>query len=443
VRGDDHHWVRGVSADSRTIRRGEVFFALRGPRFDGHDFLADALRRGAAGAVVSRLPAELPPGDYSLLLVADTLAALQQWAGFYRSQFSVVAVGVTGSTGKTTTKDLVARVLATRWPTAATRGNFNNEIGLPLTLLELGPEHGALVVEMGMRGRGEIAFLCSLARPRVGVITNIGPAHIERLGSMENIAAAKAELLECLGSQGLAVLNYDDPYCRRLGERCVCRVCYYGYGRGAEVRAEGVEVTPDGYRFSALLGDRTQPVHLPLWGRHNVPNALAALAVGYCLGLEPQLMARALAEVRISGMRLEPVRGAGGWLILNDAYNANPVSVRGALEVLAERRTGRAVAVLGDMLELGDLAPAAHREVGEIAARLGIDLVVTVGAAAREIAAGALAGGLKENRVHSFLTAEEALEFLRWNLKEGDLVLVKASRSLGLESLVRALQAPS
>ncbi|MGB9885536.1 MAG: UDP-N-acetylmuramoyl-tripeptide--D-alanyl-D-alanine ligase [Moorellales bacterium] len=439
--GSEERPVLGIATDSRNLRPGELFFALPGRRFDGHDFVAEALQRGAAGAVVSRLTSgALPPGDYCLLLVEDTLAALQQWARAYRLRFPVLTVGITGSTGKTTTKDLVAQVLSTRWPTVATRGNFNNEIGLPLTLLELGPEHGALVVEMGMRGPGEIAFLCSLAVPQYGIITNIGPAHIERLGSLENIAAAKGELLAGLGNEGLAVLNYDDLYCRSLGERYPCRVCYFGLGEGAEVRAEQIEVTPQGYRFQVRMAGRTQPVSLPLWGRHNVLNALAALALGQAVGLEPEVMAEALSRARISGMRLEPVPGWGGSLILNDAYNANPASVRSALEVLAERRRGRAIAVLGDMLELGDYGPVAHREVGRTCARLGIDLLVTVGEAAREIAAGALAGGMAPERVHLFASPEPAADFLRSHLREGDLVLVKASRALGLESLVRALQ---
>lgn len=442
VRGRDDLWVSGVSTDSRTVKEGELFFALRGERFDGHDFVQAALLRGAVGAVVSRLPAGLSCSrDYCLILVDDPLAALQRWAKVYRSRFQVVAVGITGSTGKTTTKELVARVLSCRWPTLATRGNFNNEIGLPLTLLELGPEHGALVVEMGMRGPGEIAFLCSLAQPNSGVITNIGLAHVERLGSQENIAAAKGELLESLAPGSLAVLNYDDPFCRRLGKASHCRVRYYGFGDGADVRAQDLTATPQGYTFTALFEGRRVKVFLPLWGRHNVANALAALALGFYHGLEPEAMASALGAVSSPAMRLEPAAGIRGSLLLNDAYNANPTSTKAALAVLAERRGRRAVAVLGDMLELGEYSTAAHREVGAVAADLKIDLLLTVGELAREVAAGALAAGMAADRVHSFATKEEALHFLEKNLQEGDLVLIKASRALHLETLVEALRA--
>lgn len=433
--------VAGVSTDSRSIKPGELFFALRGERFDGHDFVGAALARGAVGAVVARVPANVAGArEFCLISVPDPLSALQQWAKTYRAQFDLVAVGVTGSTGKTTTKEMVARVLGLRWQTLATPGNFNNEIGLPLTLCQLGPEHGALVVEMGMRGRGEIAFLCSLAQPNSGVITNVGPAHLERLGSLENIAAAKGELLASLAPGSLAVLNYDDPYCRRLGEKSHCTVRYYGFDPGAQVRAREVRPTPQGYACTVLFEGEPVALHLPLWGRHNVANALAALTLGFYLGLAPQAMVQTLAEMRAGGMRLEAIPGPRGSLVLNDAYNANPASTKAALTVLAERRPERAVAVLGDMLELGTYAGPAHREVGEMAAALKIDLLVTIGSLAAEAARAAVAAGMPAHRVHVFATKEEALPFLRENLRAGDLVLVKASRALALEHLVAALQ---
>jgi UDP-N-acetylmuramoyl-tripeptide--D-alanyl-D-alanine ligase len=439
--GNPEALATGVSTDSRKVKAGDLFFALRGRRFDGHDFVGEALTRGAVGAVVSRLPANLPDlGDRCLILVEDTLRALQEWARYYRSRFKLVVVGITGSTGKTTTKDLTARVLGCRWPTLASPESFNNEIGLPLTLLQLRSHHQALVVEMGMRGRGQIAFLCSLARPNCGVITNIGPAHLELLGSLENIAAAKGELLESLPSDGLAVLNFDDPYCRRLGESAQCLVRYFGFGEGADVRADGLYPTAHGYQFNAWFEGKAVPVSLPLWGRHNVLNALAAMTLGFYLGIEPALLAEALREARHGGMRLEAVPGIRGTLLINDAYNANPVSVKAALEVLAERRARRAVAVLGDMLELGEFSRRAHYEVGQAAARLGIDTLVAIGRHAADVAGGALEAGMAQEKVRCCATKEEAEALLRQILQEGDLVLVKASRAMGLETLVEALR---
>lgn len=441
VSGDAETNCIGVATDSRSVKTGELFFALKGANFDGHDYIEAAAAQGASGAVVSR-PVQIKnrPG-FCQIVVADPLAGLQRWAAAYRSAFNLPVVGITGSTGKTSTKDLTAQVLSGSWPVLATPGNRNNELGLPLTLLELNDHHGAAVLEMGMRGRGEIALLCSIARPSCGVITNIGRTHIERLGTVENIAAAKGELLESLKPGQLALLNRDDPYCLALGETARCRVRYFGLSDEAHVTARDLEAIPEGYRFEALLEGKKFSAVVPLWGVHNVVNSLAALAVGFYLGLDPAGMIEALSQAKLSGMRLEPVAGIGGSLLLNDAYNASPASTRAALAALVERRRGRVVAVLGDMLELGEYAASAHHAIGRDAAALGISLLIAVGPLSAQTAAGALEGGMESKNVYWFSTKEEALPFLCGNLQEGDLVLIKASRGMHLETLVASLTA--
>ncbi|MCG0276990.1 MAG: UDP-N-acetylmuramoyl-tripeptide--D-alanyl-D-alanine ligase [Thermanaeromonas sp.] len=431
--------VQGISTDSRQIRGGEVFFALKGERFDGHDFVGEALAKGAVAAVVDRRVEGIGRGG--LILVRDTLKALQDLALYHRQTvFKGELIGVTGSCGKTTTKNLLARVLEAKFKVWKNPGNFNNEIGLPLTLLNLKPDHQVVVVEMGMRGKGEIASLCRIARPTVGVITNIGTAHLGRLGSVENIARAKRELLEALPEGGLAVLNGDDPWCRRLAEGLPVRTVFYGFENGATVQARDMATRGlEGVEFVARFPEKEAKVHLPVPGKHNVLNSLAALTVGYILGVNIDDMVTRLQEWPVESLRQEVLPGPRGSVIYNDTYNANPESVVAALEVLKEL-PGRKIAVLGDMLELGEEGPELHRKVGRRAAEAGVAVLVTVGELAREIATGAIASGMPKEQVFSFLHPSEAGRFLARYLQRGDVALLKGSRAVKLEQALEELK---
>lgn len=439
LQGSPEAEISGISIDSRGAGPGQLFFALPGSRTDGHLHVGEAMDRGAAAAVISgQLPAAF---DRPLIMVADTLQALQDLAGYYRRLFSAPVVAVTGSTGKTTTKDLIAGVLGASFRVLKTEGNQNNEIGLPLTLLRLDHECGAVVLELAMRGRGEIAALCRLSRPDIGVITNIGTTHMERLGSQRAIAAAKGELLEALPPGGCAVLNGEDPWQRRLARRCNCEALFYGRGGRYAVNARRIAV--QGLRGAEFLlhtprGDA--PVRLPLPGRHNVSNALAAAAVGHRLGLLPEQIAGGLEAASLTGMRLEIRKGIGGSTVIDDTYNASPASVRAALQLLAEApERGRTVAVLGDMYELGAEAAAEHRSVGEYAASLMVDHLCTVGELAREIARGAREAGQPESRITAFADKPETTAFIRDYVKSGDVILIKGSRGARMEEIVASL----
>ncbi|MCL2336348.1 MAG: UDP-N-acetylmuramoyl-tripeptide--D-alanyl-D-alanine ligase, partial [Firmicutes bacterium] len=391
LRGDPDVVVRRVSTDSRQIRPGELFFALRGPRYDGHDFLAQAVAAGAAGLVVAadvKVSFPIP-----VIGVGDTLAALQALAAYNRRQYHVPVVGITGSSGKTTTKDMVAAVLETGLQVLKTKGNMNNEIGLPLTLLDFSATHGAAVLEMAMRGPGEIDALCLLARPTCAVISTIGMAHLERLGSVENIARAKGEILDHIAPDGFALLPGDSPLAREQAKRCHGRVLYYGLAQGLDIYAHELRREGGGSRFTVVAGVERCEVRLPLPGLHNVKNALAAAAVGLLLGLSPEQVSAGLSKVTLSGMRTEIIRG-NNFTIINDAYNANPESTAAALQTMEELAGGRRrVAVLGDMRELGPSAAEAHRQCGFEAVKGGVVLVIAVGGMAAQIAAGARQAG--------------------------------------------------
>jgi len=439
--------IRGAAVDSRRVAPGNLFVALPGERTDGHRFLREAAAAGAAALLVSELPPDdqlASLGDVTIVRVADTLAGLRAAAAAWRSRFAPLVVGVTGSVGKTSTKDAAAAVLGAAMPTLASEGNQNNEIGLPLALLGLGPAHRAAVLEMGMYVGGEIAALASLARPSIGVVTSVAPVHLERAGSLEAIEAAKAELVAALPAAGTAILNADDPRVRRFGDRTAARVVTFGLEAGADVGAEGVVARGAAGMTFELVARVPRPARLPVeigaLGRHSVRNALAAAAVGLAAGVDDAALAAGLARPwgRASAHRGALVEGPR-ISILDDTYNASPPSVAAALEVLATL-PGRPVAVLGEMLELGPLHDPSHLEVGAAAAAVAAELVV-VGAGAAGIAAGARAAGLPERRIHHVADGAAAIEALRALLRPGDAVLVKASRGAALESVVEALRA--
>ena len=427
-----------VSTDTRQIASGDLFIALVGERFDAHDFLPQAVEKGAAAVVAGQLPAE--EISVPLLLVEDTLYALQQLAAYNRRQFTLPVVAVTGSNGKTTTKDLIAAVLSRRYKTLRTMGNFNNHIGMPLTLLELDDTYGAAVLEMGMRGLGEIELLASVARPTIAVITNIGETHLERLGSVENIAAAKSEVLQRLHPEGTAILNGDDPWVRKVSGKFKGRILFYGTGADNDIRATDIRgIDGQATTFTVHCLDRQAEIRLPVPGRHNVLNALAAVGVGLVTGLSLEQTAAGLAGAELTGMRLE-ILETGTYKIINDTYNANPASAKAALDVLADQAGGRRmVAVLGSMFELGERAEPGHREVGAAAAQKGIGLLITVGDLAGYIAKGALEQGLTAEKVIHCEDTAAARAALQERLRDSDVILIKGSRGMKMEEIVQGM----
>lgn len=434
--------ISGASVDSRRVSPGSLFVALRGERVDGHQFVADALRAGAAAALVERsvdLPAELAAPQ---VVVADALRALQELAAWWRDQHAVRVVGITGSTGKTIAKEIAADVLSRGLVTLRNEGNLNSESGLPMTLLRLEPEHEAAVLEMSMYTVGEIARLAEIARPEVGVVLAVHPAHLERAGSIERIAQAKAELPAALPRDGLAVLNADDPRVAAMQEVTRARIRTFGLGTAAHVRAEDVESRGlEGTSFTLRAPWATRRMTSGTPGRHLVPHALAAAAVAEWLGIPLDEVAEALAAGSRAPHRMEIREARSGAKVVDDTYNASPISVSAALDFLAETpvaAAGRRIAVLGDMLELGPEEERLHREVGADAAARA-DAVVAVGDRGRWLADGARAAGTA--RVLTASDAEEAASVLERELAPGpsDLVLLKASRGIGLDRAVDLL----
>jgi UDP-N-acetylmuramoyl-tripeptide--D-alanyl-D-alanine ligase len=426
---------RRVVVDSRQAGRGDLFVALRGERRDGHEFEDDAVERGARGLLVSEPPAAERPG-VAVFLVPDTLQALQRLAAGRRDRRSAKVIGITGSVGKTTTKELVAAVLGSRHRVLKSEANYNNEIGLPLTLLGLTRRHERAVLEMGMYALGEIRTLCEIARPEIGVVTNVGPSHLERLGSLEAIAAAKAELPESLPPHGFAILNGDDPVVRAMADRTRARTLLYGLADNADVRATDVESRGlEGVAFTLRWQGEHARVVSSLPGRHIVSNALAAAAVGIADGMSLRDIAGALSRADVP-LRIRAVRARGGGTLLDDTYNASPVSVCAALDLLAEI-PGRRVAVLGDMAELGAASREGHLAVGRRAAETA-DVIHAVGEEARLIAQAAREGGHRS--VHHWATKDQLAAALAAGLRPDDVILLKASRALAFETLVAALE---
>ena len=434
--------IRGAAVDSRLGEPGQVFVALPGERTDGHDHLSEAISRGASAVIVTRPVVEFADlGNVTVVRVADAGAALGALAAGWRRRFDPLVVGITGSIAKTSTKEAVATVLSATRRTLRTEGNQNNEIGLPLTLLRLGPEHQAAVLEMGMYVGGEIAELAAMARPSIGVVTAVQAVHLSRIGSLKAIEAAKGELLEALPANGTAILNEDDPIVRRMDRRTVAAVLRYGFAPSADVAAdEVVSHGLDGMRFRlrAPAGERT--VTIPGLGRLSVHNALAASAVGLAAGESLDVIAAALTRGWGAAHRVELVRLNGATLI-DDSYNASPGSVTAALDLLAGL-PGRRVAVLGQMLELGEAHEAGHALVGALAGRTA-ELLIVVGAGAGGIVESARAAGLDFSRIHHVADADDALEALRPRLRDGYVVLVKGSRGIGLDRLVDRLRSES
>jgi UDP-N-acetylmuramoyl-tripeptide--D-alanyl-D-alanine ligase len=427
---DQEKITSGWSIDSRSVNPGDCFFALRGPTNDGHDYVASVLEKGAAVAVVgSRVDVAILQ-----LVVPDSLAALQKLALTARKRWGGTVVGITGSAGKTTTKDAIASLLNVEFRTGRTVGNYNNHFGVPLSILRLADDSRAAVIEMGMNHAGEIRALCDIAKPQIGVVTNVGWAHAEYFADgIEGVARAKRELIEELPPDGIAVLNADDERVRAFRKVHNGRSVLFGCEQGAEVRAEDLQLCAGGSRFRCLGVD----FESPLAGRHGVSNVLAAIAVAYAMGIAPERLTDAVRKLAVGKMRGERSERRGV-TIIDDSYNANPEAMRSMLELLRGTPARRRIAVLGEMLELGREARTLHRGVGQFAAEQGIDAVFGIRGAARSMVEGAMEAGLSDSAAIFFDSATEAGDFLRDYVRPGDAVLFKGSRGVQVEKALES-----
>jgi UDP-N-acetylmuramoyl-tripeptide--D-alanyl-D-alanine ligase len=431
----DHNAIgQGYSIDSRTIHQGELFFAVKGEHMDGHDFVDQALDKGAVAAVIRQDQSVRYPVKTRLMTVPDTLAALQTLASAVRRLWGKPLIGVTGSTGKTTTKEAIAHVLSTSFRVLKSEGNFNNHFGLPLMLLKVEPEHDLAVIEMGMSHAGEIAALAKIAQPEIGVVTNVAPVHLEFFESLAGIARAKYELIEALPANGTAILNADDEYVSQFGRDFRGKVVLYGLRASADVRAENIQPQgAEGSVFDVVVESCREKATLSLVGTHNIYNALAAVAVGLERGLSPSEAVAALASLVPADKRGQVVK-LGNITILNDCYNCNPKALEAMVDALAAMPAKRRIVVAGEMLELGPTGDDLHRRTGEYIAKKKIDALLGVRGQAQFMVEAARRAGMRAEFV---ATPEEAGEWLARETRDGDVVLLKASRGVKLE---RALE---
>ncbi len=442
--GDPGAMISGVSTDSRTLRPGELFVALTGDRFDGHDFFPQAIARGASGVLGRHGSLSVPPRGWmeptALIQVGDPLYALGEIARHWRARHKARLLAITGSNGKTTTKEMTAAILSRNRSVLKTEGNLNNRIGLPLTLMGLRQHHEIAVVEMGTSEPGEIERLCEIARPDFGLITQVAPAHLEGLRSLEAVAQAKGELFHSLREADTAIVNMDDPQVKRLASSCRGRQLTYGQAPGAEVR--GLRLEPfrqDGARMVLELSGEQSLVRMQCHGRPCLLNALAAAAASWAMGAPLEEILEGLERFRPPPMRLALMSLGGEIRLIDDTYNANPASMAEALETLSRMARGRKVAVLGDMLELGTYAPEAHRAAGRRAADLGIEVIIAAGGWSQEVVLGAQGSTSPPKKAMAVPSWQEALDELLAELKKGDWILVKGSRGVGMERVVDGL----
>jgi UDP-N-acetylmuramoyl-tripeptide--D-alanyl-D-alanine ligase len=449
--------ITEAAVDSRQVIPGSLFVAMPGERVDGHDFVGEAFKRGASFALTQRdmdasfrtldlrggLSAESRP-DLTpplCLRVDNSLAALQQIARFWRRKLNLRVVGITGSVGKSTTKEVIAQVLSERYRTLRSPGNLNNEIGLPLTILRLGPGYERAVLEMGFYVPGEISFLCDIALPQIGVVTNIGTVHAERAGSQENIFLGKSELVQSLppAPEGVAILNFDDPWVRKMEERTKARVFFYGLSSEADLWADDVNgLGLEGIRFRLHYKRETMHVRIPMLGRHSVETALRAAAVGLIEGLNWQEIIEGLRRGHTQ-LRLVAVRTESGALILDDTYNASPESMLASLNLLGELEGKRRIAVLGDMLELGPYERQGHEMVGLRAGQVA-DILITLGPRAHLYAQAARRSGMRASQIFEWEENAPIIEWLQKNLSRDDVALIKGSHGLRMDLITAALE---
>ena len=447
--------ITEAAIDSRQVIPGSLFVALPGERTDGHDYIGAAFQKGASFALIQRdvdasfraldlrspLPADANFEPPLCLRVDNSLAALQQIARFWRRKLNLRVVGITGSVGKSSTKEMVAEVLSQRYRTLKSPGNLNNEIGLPLSILRLGSGYERAVLEMGFYVPGEISFLCDIAQPSIGIVTNIGTVHAERAGSQEAIFIGKSELVQALPAEGTAILNFDDPWVRKMEEKTRARVFFYGFSPEADLWVDNIQgLGLEGIRFNLHHGGETLAVRVPLIGRHSVHTAMCAAAAGLAEGMNWQEILEGLRQGHTQ-LRLVAVRSQNGALLLDDSYNASPESMLAALNLLDELE-GRKVAVLGDMLELGPYEKQGHEMVGLRAARV-CDVLLTLGPRAHMIAEAARRAGMSRSNIHEFEESQPIVNWLGKHLISADVALVKGSHGLRMDRIVAALEVQS
>lgn len=437
----------GISIDSRTIQPRQLYFCIRGERFDGHDFIPEIIDKKAAGIICSdkgKIPDALFSNAHDdppfIIQVQDTVAALQDYAHYHRKQFPVRVVAVTGTNGKSTTKEMAAAIAETKFKTLKNKGNLNNHIGLPLTLLNLDASHEVAIVEMGMSAAGEIRRLAQISEPEIGIITNISAAHLMQLQTLKNVQAAKGELFAALNTQGTAIVNADDPLVLELSRSLRSKVVTFAIRNPADIRASDIRTRGnDGFDFTLRLFEEEVPIFLPFLGFCNIYNALAAVAAGHSLGMNTEAMSTGLEKGRLLGNRLETLRH-GSLTIINDSYNANPQSMREALAILSQYKTpGRKFFVIGDMLELGDLTSEAHTRLGEEISKHPVDYLVTVGELSNLAGQGALKAGMAKDRIATLADHQEAIDHLSKNVRPNDCLLFKGSRGSRMETVIRGL----
>lgn len=443
--------ISGVSIDSRTIKKGDLFICLRGENFDGHHFIKEAVGKGAAGVVIREgypLADSLTNSEIRsipFLSAGDTLNALQELARYYRGKFSLPLIGITGSNGKTTTKEMLWHILSRKYAVLRNEGNLNNHIGVPLTLFRLTPSHHAAIIEMGISARGELTRLCQIADPTAAVITNIGPTHLEKLGRIENVAEAKGEILSFIKADGICILNRDDTFFDVFKSMTQCRVLSFGMSSHADVYTEFADIALPGksaemmtFRLTCPTGQA--PVSMQVIGLHNLYNALCAAAAACAMGADLEDIRQGLEKFTPVNMR-SAIENVGGIYILNDTYNANPASMVAAVDMLKSLKEGKQKFVVqGDMLELGENAATAHRDLGIYIAGVGIDGLISVGEFAEYVAEGATGAGMSGDRVIVCRDNVQTLEKIKEWLHKGDLLLVKGSRGMKMERIIEGLK---
>jgi UDP-N-acetylmuramoyl-tripeptide--D-alanyl-D-alanine ligase len=436
--GNEDDMLTGVSTDTRKIKSGELFVAIKGERFDGHSFILDAVSKGASGILVQEggiTNANFKMPDVDFISVPDSVKALGDIANFQRSRFNIPIIGITGSNGKTTTKEMIASILNKRFNVLKNFGTENNNIGVPLALMRLNSEHNISVLELGTNHLGEISRLSEIARPTIAVITNIGPSHLEYLEDLDTVFKAKCEILEYINKESRVILNLDDEHLRKL--KIGPKIIWFGLTKDADFYADKINLEPDGINFR--LNEKWD-ISLGVLGRHNVYNALSAIATAWDFGVSIDEIRDALKEFRVPNMRME-VKRFGDIKIINDSYNSNPQSMKQAIEALRDMTTeGRKILIAGDMLELGNLSGRFHHLVGKQAAESGIDLIVAVGKLAEHIARGAQEAGMSERKIKLCSVTKEAREKVGNLIKKGDTILVKGSRAMKMEQIVEELE---
>lgn len=438
IKGDENLIIKGISIDSRNIEEGCLFIPLIGKHLNGHQFIKNAFQNGAIASLTQE-DLCLHELDGVIIKVSNTKDALQKLAKEYRRMFNIPCIAVTGSTGKTTTKDMIACILSRRFKVLKNKGNYNNEIGLPLTVLDLDNDIELMVLEMGMSGYGEIDKLADIVRPDVSIITNIGVSHIEKLGSREGILKAKMEITNYFGKKNILILNADDQLLYKLKDSFSFEVLYFSLKGKGDLNVYDIVKYEKGMGFKVKYKEKNFGVYLPALGIHNVYNAAAAITASLIFGIDEQAIIEGLKNFELEKMRMNIIN-FGDCILVNDAYNASPDSMKAALDVIIDIKADRHIAVLGNMLELGEWSERAHREIGEYISAKGIDILITVGEYAKFIADEAIKNGFKKTNVYVCSNNNEAHDILKMIIRKGDLILFKGSRGMKLEEIINNIQ---